>query len=112
MLSQIKYEETHSLQLRFKRHNKGDSQRLIDANNKQFGIVVLKFSSVCKTAWAKMTLDKAVSLGLEANAYLKRNTDGKELSCSPAGGKGKVLPGQTSCYTSMVDFDPRSSYAM
>jgi hypothetical protein len=34
--------------------------RLIDANNKQFGIVVLKFSSVCKTAWAKMTLDKAV----------------------------------------------------
>ncbi|TWK77703.1 hypothetical protein CHCC20339_1615 [Bacillus licheniformis] len=98
--------------MRFKRHNKGDSQRLIDANNKQFGIVVLKFSSVCKTAWAKMTLDKAVFLGLEANAYLKRNTDGKELSCSPAGGKGKVLPGQTSCYTPMVDFDPRSSYAM
>ncbi|TWL83676.1 hypothetical protein CHCC14819_1482 [Bacillus licheniformis] len=49
---------------------------------------------------------------MEANAYLKRNTDGKELSCSPAGGKGKVLPGQTSCYTPMVDFDPRSSYAM
>ncbi|MCD2490290.1 hypothetical protein PQS30_10700 [Bacillus licheniformis] len=23
-----------------------------------------------------------------------------------------MLPGQTSCYTPMVDFDPRSSYAM
>ncbi|WP_326849943.1 DUF2690 domain-containing protein [Bacillus haynesii] len=86
---------------------------MIDANNKQFGIVVLKFSSVCKTAWAKMTLDKAVSSGLETDAYVKRNKDGKELSCSPAGGKGKVLPGQTSCYTPMVyDLDPRSSYAM
>nr|WP_268340724.1 DUF2690 domain-containing protein [Bacillus haynesii] len=30
----------------------------MDANNKQFGIVELKFSSVCKTAWAKMTLTK------------------------------------------------------
>ncbi|MEC0681393.1 DUF2690 domain-containing protein [Bacillus haynesii] len=85
----------------------------MDANNKQFGIVVLKFSSVCKTAWAKMTLDKAVSSGLETDAYVKRNKDGKELSCSSAGGNGKVLPEQTSCYTPMVyDLDPRSSYAM
>ncbi|MGN9866122.1 DUF2690 domain-containing protein [Bacillus swezeyi] len=87
--------------------------RLIDANNKQFGIVELKFSSVCKTAWAKITLDKAVPSGWEANAYVKRNTDGKELNCSSSGGNGKVLPGQTSCYTPMVyDLDPRSSYAM
>ncbi|MCJ2145021.1 hypothetical protein [Bacillus sp. B19-2] len=25
---------------------------------------------------------------------MKRNTDGKELSCSSAGGNGKVFPGQ------------------
>nr|WP_237562674.1 DUF2690 domain-containing protein [Bacillus paralicheniformis] len=68
---------------------------MIDANNKQFGSAVLKFSNVCKTAWAKMTLGKAAPSGLEANAYVKRNTDGKELSCSSAGGNGKVLPGQT-----------------
>ncbi|QII51560.1 DUF2690 domain-containing protein [Bacillus paralicheniformis] len=86
---------------------------MIDANNKQFGIGELKFSSVCKTAWAKMTLGKAAPSGLEANAYVKRNTDGKELSCSSAGGNGKVLPGQASCYTPMVyDLDPRSSYVL
>ncbi|MCY7777819.1 DUF2690 domain-containing protein [Bacillus haynesii] len=89
------------------------ASRLIEANNKQFGIVELKFSSVCKTAWAKMTLDKAVASGSEADAYVKRNTDGKELSCSSAGGNVKVLQGQTSCYTPMVyGLDPRSSYAM
>ncbi|WP_268354631.1 hypothetical protein [Bacillus haynesii] len=43
-----------------------------------------------------MTPDKAVPSGLEANAYVKRNTDGKELSCSSAGENGKVLPEQTS----------------
>ena len=42
--------------------------RLIDANNKQFGIAVWKLGCVCKTAWAKMTLDKAARSGLEANA--------------------------------------------
>lgn len=48
-----------------------------------------------------MTLGKAAPSGLEANAYVKRNTD------------GKVLPGQASCYTPMVyDLDPRSSYVM
>ncbi|WP_216664732.1 DUF2690 domain-containing protein [Bacillus sp. WMMC1349] len=34
--------------------------RLINSSNQQFGIA---FSSVCKTAWAKITLDKAVPSG-------------------------------------------------
>lgn len=60
-----------------------------------------------------MTLGKAAPSGLEANAYVKRTTDGKELSCSSAGGNGKVLPGQASCYTPIVyDLDPRSSYVI
>ncbi|WP_257878816.1 YjfA family protein [Bacillus paralicheniformis] len=60
-----------------------------------------------------MTLDKAARSGLEANAYVKRNTDGKELSGSLAGGNGKVLPGQTFCYKPMIYvLDPCSSYVM
>ncbi|MDU0412910.1 hypothetical protein ACNHG4_11555 [Bacillus paralicheniformis] len=65
----------------------------MDANNKQFGIAVLKFGCVCKTAWAKMTLDKAARSGLEANAYVKRNTDGKELSRQLSWRKRKSAPG-------------------
>ena len=33
-------------------------------------------------------------------------------SCGSSGGNGKVVAGQTSCYTPMVyDLDPRTSYA-
>ncbi|MDE1376425.1 DUF2690 domain-containing protein, partial [Bacillus licheniformis] len=86
--------------------------RLIDANNKQFGIAVLKLGCFCKTAWAKMTRQSS-ALRLGGKCICEKKQDGKELSGSSAGGNGKVLPGQTSCYTPMVYvLDPRSSYAM
>lgn len=85
---------------------------LLNGNNEKFGKVELKFSSTCKTAWAKITLDKPAASDWNANAWIKRNTDGKQLSCDSSGGNGRVLVGQTSCYTPMVyDLDPRSSYA-
>ncbi|OLF94873.1 hypothetical protein B4121_1703 [Bacillus paralicheniformis] len=40
-----------------------------------------------------MTLDKAARSGLEANAYVKRNTDGKELSRQLSWRKRKSAPG-------------------
>ncbi|GIN86781.1 hypothetical protein J6TS2_31670 [Heyndrickxia sporothermodurans] len=88
------------------------SANLVNENNKKIGVVELKFSSTCKTAWAKITMDSKVPSGFEANAEVTRNTDGKRLSCASSGGNGKVVAGQTSCYTPMVyDLDPRSSYA-
>ncbi|WP_394798540.1 DUF2690 domain-containing protein [Bacillus paralicheniformis] len=80
----------------------------MDENNKQFGIAVLKFGCVCKTAWAKMTRQSS-ALRLGGKCICEKKQDGKELSGSSAGGNGKVLPGQTSCYTPMVYvLDPRS----
>ncbi|KON66457.1 hypothetical protein AKG34_26295 [Peribacillus butanolivorans] len=88
------------------------STNLLNQNNQKIGKVELKFSSTCKTAWAKITMDKAVTKGYEANAEITRNTDGKRYSCGSSGGNGKVVAGQTSCYTPMVyDLDPRTSYA-
>ncbi|CAM3868991.1 YjfA family protein [Mesobacillus zeae] len=85
---------------------------LINEKNEKIGVVELKFSSTCKTAWAKITMNNNVPSGFEANAEVTRNTDKKRFSCDSAGGNGKVVAGQKSCYTPMVyDLDPRTSYA-
>jgi hypothetical protein len=73
----------------------------------------LKFSTVCKTAWAKITLSRPAKADGEATALVVRNTDNKQFSCASPGGNGEINKGQTSCYTPMVyDLDPRKAKAV
>ena len=72
----------------------------------------LKFSTTCKTAWAKVTITRLAVYNNEADARIVRKTDGKAYTCGSAGGNGVVNKGQTSCYTPMVyDLDPRKAQA-
>lgn len=74
--------------------------------------VELKFSTTCKTAWAKVTITRPAIYNLEADARIVRNTDGKAYTCNSSGGNGVVNKGQSSCYTPMVyDLDPRKAQA-
>lgn len=74
--------------------------------------VELKFSTACKTAWAKVTITRKATSNYEADARIVRSTDGKALTCDSSGGNGSVNTGQTSCYTGMVyDYDPRKAKA-
>lgn len=73
----------------------------------------LKFSTTCKTAWAKITLSRPAKTNGEATALVVRNTDNKQFSCASPGGNGEINIGQTSCYTPMVyDLDPRKAKAV
>lgn len=73
----------------------------------------LKFSTTCKTAWAKITLSRPAKTDGEATALVVRNTDNKQFSCESPGGNGVINKGQTSCYTPMVyDLDPRKAKAV
>ncbi|MDS9998001.1 YjfA family protein [Bacillus atrophaeus] len=111
--------ETHSYDGKSPYYNDCDSSgstkkssNLVNANNQVIGVVELKFSSTCKTAWAKISMNNTLTSGYEANAEITRNTDGKRYNCDSSGGNGKAVAGQKSCYTPMVyDLDPRSSYA-
>ncbi|MDQ0418895.1 hypothetical protein J2Z48_003100 [Croceifilum oryzae] len=88
------------------------SSYLKGPDNSNIGIVELRFSNMCKTAWARITMFKPIVWPWKANAFITRNTDGKRFSCESAGGNGEVLNGQTFCYTPMVyNLDPRTSYA-
>lgn len=51
------------------------SSNLVNASNQVIGVVELKFSSTCKTAWAKITMNNTLTSGYEANAEITRNTD-------------------------------------
>lgn len=74
--------------------------------------VELKFSTKCKTAWAKVTVTRPSIYNHEADARIVRSTDGKAYTCSSSGGNGVVNKGQSSCYTPMVyDLDPRKAQA-
>ncbi|MCY8260591.1 YjfA family protein, partial [Bacillus spizizenii] len=42
------------------------SSNLVNANNQVIGVVELKFSSTCKTAWAKITMNNTLTAGFEA----------------------------------------------
>jgi Protein of unknown function (DUF2690) len=83
-------------------------KKWIDSNS----YVELKFSTVCKTAWAKVTVTRPAVYNHEADARIVRSTDGKAYTCASSGGNGVVNKGQTSCYTPMVyDYDPRKAQA-
>ncbi|MDM5338525.1 DUF2690 domain-containing protein [Fictibacillus enclensis] len=73
----------------------------------------LRFSTTCKTAWAKITLSRPAKSDGEATALVVRSTDNKQYGCHNSGGNGEVNKGQTSCYTPMVyDLDPRKAKAV
>ncbi len=83
-------------------------KKWIDSNS----YVELKFSTTCKTAWAKVTVTRPAVYNHEADARIVRSTDGKAYTCESSGGNGVVNKGQTSCYTPMVyDLDPRTAQA-
>ncbi|MGS2587523.1 DUF2690 domain-containing protein [Streptomyces hebeiensis] len=75
--------------------------------------IELRFSSSCKTAWARLTLvsgsqwdcgDPAAGYAC-SKAKIVRNNDGRTYNCT-------IYEGQTQCYTPQVyDYDPNTSYA-
>jgi hypothetical protein len=69
----------------------------------------LRYSTTCGAAWAKVTFNKAMPSGHNGDANIVRNST--VYDCATAGGNGEVLPGQTSCYTSMVGDLGTTSYA-
>jgi hypothetical protein len=77
------------------------------------GTVQLMYSTKCKTAWAFVKLNKAISFKYDSvYAVIHRNNDKKHYSCDSAGGNGSIRKGQTSCYSAMVyDYKPNTSYA-
>ncbi|MBY0596375.1 DUF2690 domain-containing protein [Bacillus bingmayongensis] len=108
------YAENHSYDGKSPYYNSCDKsavmkeKKWIDSNS----YVELKFSTTCKTAWAKVTVTRAAVYDNEADARIVRQTDGKAYTCGSAGGNGVVNKGQTSCYTPMVyDLDPRKAQA-
>ena len=54
----------------------------------------LKFSTTCKTAWAKVTVTRLAVYNNEADARIVRKTDGKAYTCGSAGGNGVVNKGK------------------
>lgn len=60
-----------------------------------------RFSVTCHATWAKVVFDKALPSGKYGNAKIVRINDGKAFTCDTGGDK-YVAPGQTSCYTGMV----------
>ena len=108
------YAEDHSYDGKSPYYNSCDQsavtkeKKWIDSNS----YVELKFSTTCKTAWAKVTVTRSAVYNNEADARIVRKTDGKAYTCGSAGGNGVVNKGQTSCYTPMVyDLDPRKAQA-
>ncbi len=108
------YAEDHSYDGKSPYYNSCDQsavtkeKKWIDSNS----YVELKFSTTCKTAWAKVTVTRPAVYNNEADARIVRKTDGKAYTCGSAGGNGVVNKGQTSCYTPMVyDLDPRKAQA-
>ncbi|GHO49456.1 protein kinase domain-containing protein [Ktedonospora formicarum] len=63
--------------------------------------IYFRFSVTCHAAWAKIVFDKAMPSGKYGNAKIVRINDGKAYTCDTGGNK-YVAPGQTSCYTGMV----------
>ncbi|GHO78809.1 hypothetical protein KSD_65800 [Ktedonobacter sp. SOSP1-85] len=63
--------------------------------------IYFRFSVTCHAAWAKIVFDKALPSGKYGNAKIVRINDGKAFTCDTGGNK-YVAPGQTSCYTGMV----------
>lgn len=71
--------------------------------------IYLRYSSYCKTAWAKIVFSSALPSGYRGNAIITRNLDNRQYDCTT--GYGVVLAGQTSCYSGMVYVAYTTAYA-
>jgi hypothetical protein len=72
--------------------------------------VILRFSSTCAAAWAKVSFNKSLPSGSYGNAIITRNTDNAQVDCTY--GDDIVYPGQTSCFSGMVgDYGSITSWA-
>lgn len=72
--------------------------------------VILRFSSTCAAAWAKVSFNQSLPSGSYGNAIITRNTDKRQYDCTT--GDDIVYPGQTSCFSGMVgDYGSITSWA-
>ena len=80
---------------------------LTNRTRKEVGLIELRYSRACRSAWARITNFYTYVPGdaHQAHGYVHRNQDGKEYTCSPPAGRHK------SCYTRMVNDAGFTSYA-
>lgn len=71
------------------------------------GWIELRYSSVCRTAWARVYSYNGYqpSVAFSSTAKVHRNSDGLQYSCT------FTTAGQHSCYTKMVNDSGVTSYA-
>ncbi|GCE15545.1 DUF2690 domain-containing protein [Tengunoibacter tsumagoiensis] len=65
--------------------------------------IILRYSPTCGSAWALVIFSDRVPSGHYGNAIITRTSDNRQYDCTT--GDKIVYPGQTSCYSGMVD-DP------
>lgn len=70
--------------------------------------IVIRYSYSCHAAWAKVTFSRPLPSGWHGNAIVTRTSDNRQFDCAH-GGNDIVYPGQTSCYSGMVDDGPYTS---
>ncbi|MGW4160435.1 DUF2690 domain-containing protein [Streptomyces sp. NPDC004788] len=87
------------------------SAAMTDPHGNHLGTLELRYSSGCRTTWARITMDYTQgacgtsSAGIACpKAWIIRNSDGTSYSCT-------VTEGRSSCYTPMVNDAGVSSYA-
>lgn len=73
----------------------------------QLGYIELRYSSACRTAWARVVSFNGYqpSVAYMSEAIVKRNSDGLSYRCQFS------VAGQKSCYTRMVNDAGVTSYA-
>jgi len=80
---------------------------LTHRTRKEVGLIELRYSRSCRSAWARITNFYTYVPGdaHQGFGYVHRNQDGKEYTCSPPRGRHK------SCYTRMVNDAGLTAYA-
>jgi hypothetical protein len=69
--------------------------------------IYLRWSYACGAAWAVEVFNQPVPSNVRGDARLWRKDsasayNGSSVSCQSSGGNGKILPGQTSCFSAML----------
>lgn len=70
--------------------------------------IVIRYSSACGAAWAKVWFDYTLSANNYGNAIVTRTSDNRQFDCVT--GNGIVLPGQSSCYSGMLNDDSTTAW--
>jgi hypothetical protein len=65
--------------------------------------IQLQFSTSCHAAWGREVFNRTLPSGYTGHAEIFRNQDFADLTCNDSGGDGDVLPGQSVCYTPMLE---------